>query len=102
MMNTRTTLKPPEAMCRKVAAVDVNHRTRGEGSYRNIFEIAAQVSMIYAYRNAREERKLADEIVSVDASGIAIYDVGKTKELLERGRKAARRKVGALRKLARI
>lgn len=84
----------------QVVAVDVNDKTQGEGSYKNIFEIAAQVSMIYAYRNAREEKKLADEVIAVDASGIALYDVRKTKELLERGRQAAEKKKTALRKLA--
>jgi NTE family protein len=84
----------------KVAAVDVNYRTRGEASYSSIFDIAAQVSMIYAFRNAREEKDLADAIMDVDASGIAIYDVRKTEELLARGRKAARKTIGAIRELA--
>jgi len=85
---------------KKVVAVDVNDKTSGEGSYGNIFEIAAQVSMLYAFRNSRAERKLADELIAVDASGIAIYDLRKTKELLARGRRAAEKKKEALRELA--
>jgi NTE family protein len=83
-----------------VVAVDVNDRTRGEAEYTNIFEIAAQVSMIYAFRNARAERKLADELIAVDASGIAIYDMRKAEELLSRGRRAAEKKLREVRGLA--
>ena len=37
----------------------------------------------------------AVHVIEEPQETLGIYDVGKTKELLERGRKAARRKIGA-------
>ncbi len=72
-----------------VVAVDVNYRAVEYDDFDNIFKVAAHLSALYASRNAREEAKLADEVIRVDAKGIAVYDLSKAKELIRRGRKAA-------------
>jgi predicted acylesterase/phospholipase RssA len=53
--------------------------------------------MIWASRNTREEEKLADVAVQVNAKGIALYDLSKSRELLRRGKKAAEEKLPQIR-----
>jgi hypothetical protein len=62
-------------------------------------KIAAHLSMIMASRNAREEEKLADVVIPVNAKGIALYDLSKARELLLRGRKTAEEKIPEIKAL---
>lgn len=82
-----------------VIAVDVNFRSLEANRLDNIFKVAAHLSMIWASRNAREESRLADVIIKVDAKGIPVYDLSKSRELLRRGRKAAEEKLPEIRAL---
>jgi NTE family protein len=80
-----------------VIAVNVNYRALELDHYDNIVKIATHLSALWASRNAREEEKLADVIIQVDAKGIALYDLSKSRELLRRGRKAAEEKLPEIR-----
>ncbi len=73
----------------KVVAVNVNVKARGPERYDSLLKIATQVSSLWATRNAREEGRLADVLIPVNAAGIAPYDLSKGKEILRRGRRAA-------------
>lgn len=77
----------------KVIAVNVNYKALELDRFDNIITIAAHLSALWASRNAREEEKLADVIIPVNARGIPLYDLSKSKELLRRGRKAAEDKI---------
>jgi NTE family protein len=80
-----------------VIAVNVNYRALELDHYDNILKITAHLSALWASRNAREEEKLADAVIQVDAKGIALYDLSKSRELLRRGKKAAEEKLPEIR-----
>jgi NTE family protein len=82
-----------------VVAVNVNYRALEMEEYDSVIKIAAHLSMMWAYRNAREEEKLADVVIPVDAKGISLYDLSKAEELMRRGRKAAEDKLPQIRAL---
>jgi NTE family protein len=82
-----------------VISVNVNYRGTGEGEYDNVIKIAVHLSVLWASRNAREEEKLADVAIQVDARGISLFDLSKAEELIRRGRKAAEDKLPNIRKL---
>lgn len=82
-----------------VIAVNVNYRALELDQYDNVIKVAAHLSALWAAKNAREEEKLADVIIPVNARGIALYDLSKARELLRRGRKAAEEKLPEIRKL---
>jgi NTE family protein len=82
-----------------VVAVNVNYRALEMDKYDTILKIAAHLSMLWASRNAREEEKLADVVIQVDARGIALYDLSKAEELIRRGRKATEDRLPEIRKL---
>ena len=82
-----------------VVAVDVNYRALESDRYDNLFKIAAHLSMLWASKNAREEAKLADIVIPVNAKGIALYDLSKAQELLRRGRSAAEEKIPGIKAL---
>jgi NTE family protein len=84
---------------RKVIAVNVNYKALELEQFDNIVKIAAHLSSLWASRNAREEEKLADVVIQVNARGIPLYDLSKSRELLKRGRKAAEEKVAEIRAL---
>ena len=84
-----------------VVAVNVNYRALEMEEYDSVIKIAAHLSMLWASRNAREEEKLADVIIQVDARGIALYDLSKAEELMRRGRKATEDKLPEIRRLIR-
>ncbi len=84
---------------RKVVAVNVNHKALELEQFDNIIKIAAHLSALWASRNAREEEKLADVLIQVNAGGIPLYDLSKSKELLKRGKKAAEEKLPEIRAL---
>jgi len=82
-----------------VIAVNVNYKALEFDQYDNIVKIAAHLSALWASRNAREEEKLADVVIQVNARGIALYDLAKSRELLRRGKKAAEEKLSQIRAL---
>jgi len=84
---------------RKVIAVNVNYKALELDQFDNLVKIAAHLSALWASRNAREEEKLADVVINVNAKGIALYDLSKSKELLVRGKKAAEEMMPAIRAL---
>jgi len=83
-----------------VVAVNVNYKAIEFEQYDTIIKIAAHLSALWASRNAREEEKLADVVIPVNAKGIALYDLSKARELLRRGRKAAEEKLPEMKSLA--
>lgn len=82
-----------------VVAVNVNYGADEFAEYDTMIKIAVHLTMLVASRNAREEEKLADVIIRVNAAGIALYDLSKTQQLLQRGRKAAEEKLPEIRAL---
>ncbi len=84
---------------RRVIAVNVNYKALELDHYKNLVQIATHLSALWASRNAREEEKLADVVIQVDAKGIALYDLSKSRELLRRGRKATEDKLPQIRAL---
>jgi NTE family protein len=84
---------------RHVVAVNVNFKAMEMDQFDNIVKIAAHLSALWASRNAREEEKIADVVINVNARGIPLYDLSKSEELLKRGRKAAEDKMPEIRAL---
>jgi NTE family protein len=82
-----------------VIAVNVNYKAIEFDQYDTIIKIAAHLSALWASRNARDEEKLADVVILVNAKGIALYDLSKSRELLRRGRKAAEEKLPEIKAL---
>ncbi len=84
---------------KKVIAVNVNYKALELDQFDTIVKIAAHLSALWASRNAREEEKLADVVINVNARGIPLYDLSKSKELLRRGKKAAEERMHEIRAL---
>lgn len=84
---------------KKVISVNVNYKAMESDDYDNMISIATHLSALWASKNAREEEKLADVAIQVNAKGIPIYDLSKAKELLKRGRKAAEERLEEMRAL---
>ena len=84
---------------KKVISVNVNYKAIESDDYDNMISIATHLSALWASKNAREEEKLADVAIHVNAKGIPIYDLSKAKELLKRGKKAAEEKLDEMRAL---
>lgn len=83
----------------KVIAVNVNYKALELEQFDNIIKIAAHLSALWASRNAREEEKLADVVIQVNARDIPLYDLSKSMELLRRGKEAAEEKLPEIRAL---
>jgi NTE family protein len=81
----------------KVIAVNVNYKALELEEFDNMVTIAAHLSALWASRNAREEEKLADVVIPVNARGIPLYDLSKANELLKRGKKATEEKMEEIR-----
>lgn len=77
----------------KVVAVNVNFKALELEQFDNMVKIATHLSALWASRNAREEEKLADVVIQVNARGIPLYDLSKAEELLKRGKKATEDKM---------
>jgi NTE family protein len=88
-----------ELGARNVIAVNVNYKAMETDHYNNMVNIATHLSALWASKNAREEEKLADVVIDVNAKGLPIYDLSKSKELLRRGRRATVEKLPAIKKL---
>jgi len=84
---------------KRVISVNVNYKALELDQPDNLVKIAAHLSALWASRNAREEEKLADVAVQVNAKGIALYDLSKSRELLRRGKKATEEKLPRIRAL---
>ena len=91
-----------ELGAKRVIAVDVNYKAIEMEKYDNLITIAAHLSALWATRNSREEKKLADVVIDVNAKGISVYDLSKSNELLKRGRRATEEKIPAIRALQEI
>ena len=83
----------------KVVAVNVNYKALELEQFDNIIKIAAHLSALWASRNAREEERLADVVIQVNARDIPLYDLSKSMELLRRGKEAAEEKLPEIRAL---
>jgi NTE family protein len=88
-----------ELGAKRVVAVNVNYKALELEEYDNIIKIATHLSVLWASRNAREEEKLADTVIQVNAKGISLYDLSKARELLRRGKKATEDKLAEIRAL---
>jgi predicted acylesterase/phospholipase RssA len=77
----------------------VNYKALELEQFDNIIKIAAHLSALWASRNAREEEKLADVVIQVNARDIPLYDLSKSMELLRRGKEAAEEKLPEIRAL---
>ena len=84
---------------KNVVAVNVNYKALELEQFDNIVKIAAHLSALWASRNAREEERLADVVIQVNARDIPLYDLSKSKELLRRGKEAAEEKMPEIRAL---
>ncbi len=84
---------------KKVVAVNVNYKALETEEYDSVIKIATHLSMMWASRNAREEEKLADVVIQVNAKGLSLYDLSKAEELMQRGRKAAEDRLPEIRAL---
>jgi NTE family protein len=75
----------------RVVAVDANANGMDRGArFENPAQVAVRIATLWAAERAREESPLADVLIRVDARGIPLQALGKGRELLERGRAAAR------------
>ncbi len=88
-----------ELGAKRVIAVNVNYKALELDEYDNLIKIATHLSVLWATRNAREEEKLADVVIQVNAKGISLYDLSKSHELLRRGKKATEGKLPEIRAL---
>lgn len=82
-----------------VVAVDVNVGGLGDTRLDSALDVGIHLAMLWAARNAREEGRLADMVIGVDARGIALHDLARGPELLRRGREAARAALTGVRAL---
>lgn len=82
-----------------VVAVNVNVGGLERSNLGSTLQVAIHLAMLWAERMAREEQGLADVIIGVDARGIPLHDLSQGRELLRRGRAAARRSLPAIRAL---
>jgi len=83
-----------------VIAVDVNVGGLERPRLESVVDVAVHLAMLWSARTAREEEGEADLVIGVDARGIALHDLTRGHELLERGRNAARRVLPAVFALA--
>jgi len=76
-----------------VIGVDVNCNAMETARLDNLFQIGIHFISLFARRNALVERKFADVVIEVDASGISLLDLDKADLLMERGRQATQKKL---------
>lgn len=83
-----------------VVAVDVNHKAGAESpKLTSLPRVAMHLAQLLGRRNADAELLHADAAIKVDITGIQLYDIGKHKELVRRGREAALEKLPEIKKL---
>ncbi|MFQ5455896.1 MAG: patatin-like phospholipase family protein [Nitrospirota bacterium] len=76
-----------------IIAVDVNFNAREYKKINNIFKVGIHLVSLIARQNATMEKKFADVSINVDVKGISLFDLDKWDILIERGKKAAERKI---------
>jgi NTE family protein len=76
-----------------VVGVDVNYRAAETARLTNLVSIGVQVVSLFARHNAARERREADVMIDVDASDVALYDLAKGREMIDRGRESARKAI---------
>ncbi|MBI1820833.1 MAG: patatin-like phospholipase family protein [Nitrospirae bacterium] len=79
-------------------AVDVNDRARELSNLNNLFQIGIHTVTLFAKKNAAVEKRFADIVINVDASGISLIDLKKGPLILKRGRAAAEKQIPFLKK----
>jgi len=81
-----------------VVGVDVNVGAAESARLTNCVQIGIHVVSLFARFNAGLERREADVMIDVDASGVALYDLRKADLMIRRGREAADSALGSIRK----
>lgn len=71
-----------------VVGVDVNFQAAETARLTSLISIGVQVVSLFARQNAARERREADVMLDVDASGVALHDLSKTPQMIARGRAA--------------
>ena len=76
-----------------VIAVDVNGNAMGNNRLDNMFQIAIHFISLFARKNAQLERRFADVVIDVDATGVSLIDLNKGPLMMDRGREATLKKL---------
>ena len=84
---------------RFVIGVDVNSGAIDSAKLDNVFQIGIHFISLFARRNAMMERRFADAMIDVDATGISLIDLNKADLLLTRRRKGAEEKIGEIKRM---
>lgn len=92
----RDVLKTPFAV-----GVDVNCNDFESAPLRNMFQIGVHFLCLIARRNAAVERRDADVMIEVDPGDISLYNLHKSRVLIEKGRQAAEEKIDEIKDLLR-
>lgn len=79
-------------------AVDVNDRARSLSKLNNLFQIGIHTVFLSARKNSAVEKKFADVVINVDASGVSLLDLKKGHLMIKRGRSAAEKQLPLLKK----
>ena len=79
-----------------VVGVDVNVRAAEGARLANFVQIGIHVVSLFARSNAALERRQADVMIDVDASGVTLYDLHKADLMIRRGREAADAALGPI------
>ena len=84
---------------RYVIGVDVNCGAIDSAKLDNVFQIGIHFISLFARMNALRERKFADVVIEVDATGISLIDLNKADLLIARGRRGAEEKIAEIKKM---
>lgn len=81
-----------------VIAVDVNGNAMSTSRLDNMFQIAIHFVSLFARKNAQWERRFADVVIDVDATGVSLMDLNKGPLMMDRGREATLNKLEEIKK----
>jgi len=81
-----------------VVGVDVNVGAAESARLTNFVQIGIHVVSLFARFNAALERRQADVMIDVNASGVTLYDLHKADLMIRRGREAADAAIGPIKK----
>ncbi len=84
---------------RYVIGVDVNFGATDSAKLDNVFQIGIHFISLFARMNALRERRFADAVIEVDATGISLIDLDKADLLIARGRKGAEEKISEIKRM---
>jgi NTE family protein len=79
-------------------AVDVNDRARDLSKLNNLIQIGIHTVTLFAKKNAAVEKRFADIVMNVDASGVSLIDLKKGALMIKRGRAAAEKQIPHIKK----